>query len=123
MIESRYQQHKASGGRFLIVDGHGFESVLRGAMEFECQPSRTRDRSRDDPSKHTLVARSIRSALALRRGPRTGRSSQRPKDGAHDLTKVLPGWQVTAVPYRPVSSERELMLVSWRVEDEPLLRL
>ena len=70
MIESRYQQHKASGGRFLIVDGHGFESVLRGAMDFECKPSRTRDRSRDDPSKHTLVARSIRSALtSITSGP------------------------------------------------------
>ena len=38
MIESRYQQHKASGGRFLIVDGHGFESVLDGAIKFERKP-------------------------------------------------------------------------------------
>ena len=59
MIESRYQQHKACGGRFLIVDGHGFESVLRGAMEFECQPLRTRDRSRDEMPKLTLVVQEI----------------------------------------------------------------
>ena len=36
--ESRYQQHKASGGRFSIVDGHGFESVLDGAIKFERKP-------------------------------------------------------------------------------------
>ena len=43
----------------MIVDGHGFESVLRGAMEFECQPLRTRDRSRDEMPKLLLVVRKI----------------------------------------------------------------
>ena len=38
IIEARYQQHKASGGLFLIVDGHGFESVLDGAIKFERKP-------------------------------------------------------------------------------------
>ena len=38
MIESRNQQHKASGGRFSIVDAHGFESVLDGAIKFERKP-------------------------------------------------------------------------------------
>ena len=59
MIESRYQQHKASGGRFLIVDSHGFESVLDGAIKFERKPSRTRDRSRDEMPKLMLVVRKI----------------------------------------------------------------
>ena len=59
MIESRYQQHKASGGRFLIVDAHGFESVLDGAIKFERKPLRTRDRSRDEMPKLILLLREI----------------------------------------------------------------
>ena len=43
----------------MIVDGHGFESVLRGAMEFECQPSRVRDISRDEMPKMILVVQEI----------------------------------------------------------------
>ena len=38
MNESLDQQHKASRGRFSIGNGHGFDSILRGAMDFECQP-------------------------------------------------------------------------------------
>ena len=38
-VESLDQQHKASRGRFSIGDGHGFESILHGAMEVECKPS------------------------------------------------------------------------------------
>ena len=37
-VESLDQQHKASIGRFSIGDGHGFESILRGTMEFERKP-------------------------------------------------------------------------------------
>ena len=37
-VESLDQQHKASRGRFSIGNGHGFDSILRGAMDFECQP-------------------------------------------------------------------------------------
>ena len=37
-VESLDQQHKASRGRFSIGDGHGFESILRGTMEFERKP-------------------------------------------------------------------------------------
>ena len=36
---NRFSNNKASRGRFSIVDGHGFESILRGAMEVECKPS------------------------------------------------------------------------------------
>ena len=43
----------------MIVDGHGFESVLDGAIKFERKPSRTRDRSRDEMPKLTLVVQEI----------------------------------------------------------------
>ena len=36
---NRFSNNKACRGRFSIVDGHGFESILRGAMEVECKPS------------------------------------------------------------------------------------
>ena len=42
---NRFSNNKACRGRFSIVDGHGFESILRGAMEVECKPS----------SKHLVV--------------------------------------------------------------------
>ena len=35
---NRFSNNKACRGRFSIVDGHGFESILRGAMEVECKP-------------------------------------------------------------------------------------
>ena len=35
---NRFSNNKAFRGRFSIVDGHGFESILRGAMEVECKP-------------------------------------------------------------------------------------
>ena len=36
---NRFSNNKACRGRFSIVDGHGFEFILRGAMEVECKPS------------------------------------------------------------------------------------
>ena len=36
---NRFSNNKACRGRFSIVDSHGFESILRGAMEVECEPS------------------------------------------------------------------------------------
>ena len=43
---NRFSNNKACRGRFSIVDGHGFESILRGAMEVECRTSiRYSDRS------------------------------------------------------------------------------
>ena len=36
---NRFSNNKACRGRFSIVDSHGFESILRGAMEVECKPS------------------------------------------------------------------------------------
>ena len=42
---NRFSNNKACRGRFSIVNGHGFESILRGAMEVECKPS----------SKHLVV--------------------------------------------------------------------
>ena len=36
---NRFSNNKACRGRFSIVNGHGFESILRGAMEVECKPS------------------------------------------------------------------------------------
>ena len=55
---NRFSNNKACRGRFSIVDSHGFESILRGAMEVECRTSiRYSDRSvknkddRDDPTK------------------------------------------------------------------------
>ena len=35
---NRFSNNKACRGRFSIVDGHGFESILRSAMEVECKP-------------------------------------------------------------------------------------
>ena len=35
---NRFSNNKACRGRFSIADGHGFESILRGAMEVECKP-------------------------------------------------------------------------------------
>ena len=43
----------------MIVDAHGFESVLDGAIKFERKPSRTRDRSRDEMPKLLLVRRAF----------------------------------------------------------------
>ena len=36
---NRFSNNKACRGLFSIVDSHGFESILRGAMEVECEPS------------------------------------------------------------------------------------
>ena len=36
---NRFSNNKACRGLFSIVDSHGFESILRGAMEVECKPS------------------------------------------------------------------------------------
>ena len=68
---NRFSNNKACRGRFSIVDGHGFESILRGAMEVECRTSiRYSDRSvkkKDDlltplgPFVETLVAGSTMS--------------------------------------------------------------
>ena len=67
MNESRHQQHKASRGRFSIVDGHGFDSILRGAMEFECQPLRTRDRAvtRRDAQAPPARARNLSAVTVI----------------------------------------------------------
>ena len=43
----------------MIVDAHGFESVLDGAIKFERKPLRTRDRSRDEMPKLLLLVREI----------------------------------------------------------------
>ena len=59
MIESRYQQHKASGGRFLIVDAHGFESVLDGAIKFERKPCLDGRSAGEDRPKLMLVVHEI----------------------------------------------------------------
>ena len=56
---NRFSNNKAPRGRFLIGNGHGFESTLRSAMEFECQPSRVRDISRDEMPKMILVVQEI----------------------------------------------------------------
>ena len=69
---NRFSNNKACRGRFSIVDGHGFESILRGAMEVECRTSiRYSDRSvkkKDDlltlePFVETLVAGSTPSII------------------------------------------------------------
>ena len=57
----------------MIVDGHGFESVLDGAIKFERKPSRTRDRSRDEMPKLMLVVQEI---FRPRRSCRSSRSSK-----------------------------------------------
>ena len=56
---NRFSNNNAPRGRFSIGNGHGFESILRGAMDFECQPSRVRDRSRDEMPKMILVVQEI----------------------------------------------------------------
>ena len=38
-LSNRFSNNRACRGRFSIVDGHGFEFILRGAMEVECKPS------------------------------------------------------------------------------------
>ena len=45
--------------------------------------------------------------VALRRDPRSGRSSKRPKNGAHDLTKVLP----VSLQYCDVPTARHMLLL------------
>ena len=70
MIESRYQQHKASGGRFLIVDAHGFESVLDGAIRFERQAMLGLPSGRDSTTQAPTGPRCIRSAAtSITSGP------------------------------------------------------
>ena len=73
MIESRYQQHKAPGGRFLIVDAHGFESVLDGAIKFERKPCLDYRPDADARPKLMLVVREI---VRPRRSCRSGRSPE-----------------------------------------------
>ena len=56
---NRFSNNKACRGRFSIVDGHGFESILRGAMDFECQPLRACEISSDEMPKMILVVQEI----------------------------------------------------------------
>ena len=69
---NRFSNNKACRGRFSIVDGHGFESILRGAMEVECKPSSKHlageIKNKDDlltlgPFVETLVAGSTMSII------------------------------------------------------------
>ena len=69
---NRFSNNKACKGRFSIVDGHGFESILRGAMEVECKPSSKHlvdeIKNKDDlltlePFVETLVAGSTPSII------------------------------------------------------------
>ena len=69
---NRFSNNKACRGRFSIVDGHGFESILRGAMEVECKPSSKHlageIKNKDDlltlgPFVETLVADSTMSII------------------------------------------------------------
>ena len=77
---NRFSNNKACRGLFSIVDGHGFESILRGAMEVECKPFSKHlageIKNKDDlltlgPFVETLVAGStpsiIESLLVLSR--------------------------------------------------------
>ena len=69
---NRFSNNKACRGLFSIVDSHGFESILRGAMEVECKPSSKHladeIKNKDDlltlgPFVETLVAGSTASII------------------------------------------------------------
>ena len=72
-VESLDQQHKASRGRFSIGYGHGFESILRGAMEFELKPCLDYRPDGEDRPKLMLVVREI---VRPRRSWRSGLSPE-----------------------------------------------
>ena len=72
-VESLDQQYKASRGLFSLDNGHGFESILRGTMEFERKPCLDYRPDGEDRPKLMLVVREI---VRPRRSCRSGRSPE-----------------------------------------------
>ena len=108
---NRFSNNKACRGRFSIVDGHGFESILRGAMEVECKPFSKHlageIKNKDDlmtlgPFVETLVAGStpsiIESLLVLSRlGARAKQSAASGGNGRRVICADRP-LRLTAAP-------------------------
>ena len=60
---NRISNNKASRGRFLIADGHGFESILDGAIKFEWQAMLGLPSGRDSTTQAPTCPRCIRSSV------------------------------------------------------------